>query len=203
MRNIVTQKTSVLSGASLFPGKMTATRCRFFHHPLVPFADKIIYLKCYSPEKPYHDGTEQAGKEFWHRLVGAIPAFLRDLENTPIPDQLRASRFYVKEFHHPEIVELISDAAPVAPLGELIAKWLADIDRAIEGSASEIFEQLRSWYKERYDVNVTGYSKSARHFGHQLSALRELPGWRERIARGDRYVGAHRWKQTIWKITPA
>src|SRR4029077_2928551 len=56
--------------------------------PTGSFADKIIYLKCYSPEKPYHDGTEQAGKEFWHRLVGAIPAFLRDLENTPIPDQL-------------------------------------------------------------------------------------------------------------------
>jgi hypothetical protein len=157
------------------------------------FADKIIYLKCYQPLEPYHDGSDEHSREFWNQLVAAIPAFLHKIETLPLPDEFRKCRFYVKEFHHPEIVELISGASPVASLGELITKWLTDIAHDVEGPASDLFEQLKHWYRDHYDEKtLSGYSSGSSHFGHQLRALSELPGWSKRIFRSDRRVGEHR-----------
>jgi Family of unknown function (DUF5906) len=170
--------------------------------PTDNFKDKIIYLKCYQPLEPYHDGTEEAGQEFWENLVAAVPAFLHQIETTPTPERYRASRFYVKDFQHPAVVELIANAQPVARLGELIDRWLENVGQAVEGSASEILEQLRSWYKEHQEANLTGYSKDAAHFGRQLSELSELPIWAGRIAKvGDRRVGPNKSHKTIWRIS--
>ena len=95
---------------------------------------------------------------------------------------------------------LSHNAQPVASLGELITKWLTDIGH-VEGPASDLFEQLKHWYKDHYDEKtLSGYSSGPSHFGHQLRALSELPGWSKRIFKSDRRVGEHRWRQTVWKI---
>ena len=54
--------------------------------PIDSFADKIIYLKCYKPLEPYHDGSVQASKAYWQQLVKSIPAFLYKIENNPISE---------------------------------------------------------------------------------------------------------------------
>ena len=164
------------------------------------FADKIIYLKCYPPVKAYHDGSTEGAREFWQRLLGAIPAFLYEIENTPLPEQYRKSRFYVREFHHPDVIELMAGASPVGPLGELITRWLGEISGEVEGPASEIYEKLRGWYSRELSGKLMDYSKSAVAFSHQLRRLSELPGWGERIIKGERRIG-NKQKQTIYKIT--
>ena len=108
------------------------------------FSDKIIYLRCYPPPRPFHDGTEDGRREFWKQLVSAIPAFIHEVESIEIPERyLGSSRFYVREFHHPHVVELINDADPVAPLGEFIDEWMTSESlQVVEGSAAEILGQL-------------------------------------------------------------
>jgi hypothetical protein len=110
----------------------------------------------------------------------------------------------VREFHHPHVVELISEADPVAPLGELIDEWMADEERqAVEGSAAEILGQLTAWARES---RVRQYTRSAPHFGHQLRRLSTLPGWRDRVskAKPSRIGGRERnQKVARWKITRA
>jgi hypothetical protein len=87
--------------------------------PTDSFTDKIIYLRCYKPLESYHDGSAKASKAFWQRLKESIPAFLYKIENNEFPAEYRESRFFVKEFHHPDVVSLIASNSPVAPLGEL------------------------------------------------------------------------------------
>ena len=113
--------------------------------PADSFFDKIIYLQCYAPATPYHDGSEDARKAFWQRLVDALPAFLYELENLELPHKLRASRFFVKEFHHPHIVDLIASGSPVASLGDLLLSVIKNNDgEPLQGTASEIYSILWS-----------------------------------------------------------
>jgi hypothetical protein len=165
--------------------------------PTGSFADKVIYFQCYPPTKPYHDGSDEKAREFWQTLTASIPAFLHDIETSPFPEEFRDGRFFVKRFHHPEIIELISDASPVAPLGGLLLKWASQRGGQVEGPAAELFEGLKVWN----EGSLRDYSSSARHFGHQLGRLQDLPGYGEHIRRGVRYVGKARWRQRIWTIT--
>ena len=166
--------------------------------PTDSFFDKIIYLQCYAPAAPYHDGSEEARKAFWQRLVDALPAFLYELENLELPKSCRASRFFVKEFHHPRVVELITTTSPVSSLGELFISLIKKNDgEPIEGTAAEIYSKL--WSSE--GLLLKGYSRSAAHLGHQLARLQKLPGWENQITRTERRIPPSRWHQTIWKIS--
>ena len=80
--------------------------------------------------------------------------------------------------------------------------WLEEKRGPIEGSSSELFEALSERVGER---RILFYSKSARHFGHQLSRLKDLRGWRERISRDTRRIGGRdrNQRQTVWKISLA
>ena len=169
--------------------------------PMDSFADKIIYLKCYKPLEPYHDGSAKASKAYWQKLVKSIPAFLHKIENTQLPDEYRDSRFFVKEFHHPDVVSLIAGSSPVAPLGELIIRFLLQRGGKIEGSVAEIFEELKEWNKEKR--GLADYSSSAAHFGHQLYSLSELPSWKNSMIRSTRRVGGREKNQmeVVWSIS--
>ena len=169
--------------------------------PTDSLADKIIYLRCYKPLKPYHNGSAKASKAYWQELIKSIPAFLHKIETTQLPDEYRDSRFFVKEFHHPDVVSLIAGSSPVAPLGELIIRFLLQRGGAIEGSVAEIFEELKEWNKEKR--GLADYSSSAAHFGHPLYSLSELPSWKNRMIRSTRRVGGREKNQmeVVWSIS--
>jgi Domain of unknown function (DUF3854) len=167
------------------------------------FSDKIIYLRCYPPSRPFHDGTEEGRREFWDRLVAEIPALIHQVESVEIPEcYLGSSRFYVREFHHPDVVEAINAADAVAPLGELIDEWMSTKSlQEVEGPSAEILGKLATWAGES---RVWQFAKSARHFGHQLSRLSRLPGWRDHVSKlkPTRIGGRERnQKVTRWRIT--
>ena len=131
------------------------------------FGDKIIYLKCYPSELPFHDGSEDGRVKFWNSLIDSIPAFLEVVDSYELPEDRRGARFYVREFHHPEVMEAINGAAPESPLGELIDQWLIERKELdpVEATASRLFEML----KDSNGSNLLAYTKSVRHFGHQLA----------------------------------
>ncbi len=169
--------------------------------PIDSFADKIIYLRCYKPENPFHDGSPEASKAFWKKLVESIPAFLLMIEKNPIPGEYRSSRFFVREFHHPYVINLVASNSSVAPLGELLTWFLRARGGTITGTATAIFEELKEWNKE--NRGMSDYSKSASHFGHQLFRLSELPGWNRFITRSTQRIGGRErnQEQTVWSIT--
>lgn len=166
------------------------------------FGDKIIYLKCYPPARPFHDGSDEGRARFWESLTGALPAFLDDVDSFEAPEDRRASRFYVREFHHPDVLEAINGASPEGPLGELIDQWLSDRREVepIEKEASELFQMLR----DANPYTLSGYTKSPRHLGHQLSRLSRLPRWKGRIEKRPRRIGGREMNQQVnfWRITP-
>lgn len=165
------------------------------------FGDKIIYLYCYPPPQPFHDGSLEGRAAFVQSLNEAIPAFLHFVDNLELPDEFRASRFYVKEFHHPTVLEAIYTNAQESPLGELLDEWMADAVLPVDGSASSILDRItRSVGESR----VRMFTKSARHFGFQLSRLSRLPLWKGRIERTTIRVGGRIKNEPVnsWQISP-
>ena len=165
------------------------------------FGDKIIYLKCYPPSKPFHDGSDEGRGLFWKRLNDSIAAFLDDVDSYEIPEARRASRFAIREFHHPDVLDAIQGAASESPLGELIDNYLENNSEKspIEDMASNLFEIL----KESKCGNISAYSTSVRHFGHQLSRLSKLPRWKGRIEKIPRRIGDRSKNQLVnyWRLT--
>ena len=161
--------------------------------PTDSFSDKISYLQCYAPVEPYHDGSAEGRNTFWKRLMGALPAFLWEVDNFELPEELRDWRFFVKAWHHPRVVELIEDASPVAPLGELL---LSEVEKRggkpLEGSATEIYREL--------GPVLSGIANNAAHFGHQVERLQKLEGWKNYVGCNEIRIGPNKQKQTIWKI---
>jgi hypothetical protein len=162
--------------------------------PTDSFFDKIIYLQCYAPLEPYHNGSKEGRRAWRQRLMEALPAFLWEVDNFELPEEMRSSRFGVKEFHHPRIVELIEEASPVAPLGELLVSMIEKQreGKPLEGTAVDIYGELGPALK--------GISNNVGHFGYQLKRLMKLEGWKDCVSREEIRVGPNRQKQTIWKI---
>ena len=87
------------------------------------FRDKVILLRCYPPKAPFPTRTAAQNERFFQGLLDDMPAFLHAVENFEVPPLIMGDRFGVKEFHHPALVELITDLSPVTPFGELIQEW--------------------------------------------------------------------------------
>lgn len=83
-------------------------------------ADKIIILKVKAGAMPMPSGTPAARAAFWARLVGELPHFLAYLRSWEIPAELRADRYGMRHYHHPEVVEVLVNGAPEVRLQGLI-----------------------------------------------------------------------------------
>jgi hypothetical protein len=123
----------------------------------------------------------------------ALPAFLWEIDNFEMPEELRDSRFFVKAWHHPRVVELIEDASPVAPLGELLASEIEKRGgKPLEGTATEIYKEL--------GPVLSGIASSAAHFAHMVKRLQKLEGWKNYVTDDEVRIGPNRMKQTKWTI---
>jgi len=65
--------------------------------------DKFMIFKVNLSEMPMPTYTDEEKDRFWHTLVSEIPHMLYDLQLWEIPDDMKASRFGVKHYHHPDI----------------------------------------------------------------------------------------------------
>jgi hypothetical protein len=166
------------------------------------FSDKIIYLKCYAPPKPFFDeNVPGARTAFAETLAAELPAFLASVDDFTIPPEWKKARFGVKEFHHPEILDLINESSPLVPLAEVIAGWIATWDEhthVVEHPTVELYGALDRYNERRLHLISSGPSQLSR----QLSALAGAQGWNGRIVRRQRRVGdrARNQAQTVWEI---
>ena len=82
--------------------------------------DKIIVLKVNKHPMPMPTDTPELTETFWDTLVSELPAFLHYLESWTIPADIADSRYGVRAFQHPEIVEKLEETTPEIRMLELI-----------------------------------------------------------------------------------
>ncbi len=83
-------------------------------------ADKIILLRAQRVEMPMPTQTPDEREAFSDALKAELPAFLHHVCSQPIPAALVSQRFGVKHFHHPEILESLSEMSPELRLLNII-----------------------------------------------------------------------------------
>lgn len=167
------------------------------------FDDKIIYLQCYAPPGPFFDEAEPGARAgFEMRLRAELPAFLHDVDSFVVPPELLKGRFGVREFHHPNILDLIESSSPLVPLGQALELWIrgwAPETETVELPAVALYAAL----DEHLDKRLRTISSGPAALGHQLARLAGLESWRGRVKRFERRIGDRRTnqKQTAWAIS--
>lgn len=163
------------------------------------FSDKIIYLQCFAPLAPFFNEEDPGARaQFAKTIAAELPAFLAYVDSFEIPAPLRKSRFGVREFHHPHVLDLIASSSPLVPLGEALESWIAKWDMTseqVEAPSVELYAKL----DEHLDGRLRSISSGPPHLGRQLPRLALLESWRGRIVRGERRIGRHQ-RQTVWAI---
>lgn len=83
--------------------------------------DKISILRATRYAMPVATETPEEKAAFGQKIVGELPAHLHWLENEfEIPVEWRSSRFGVKEFQNPQLLESLDELSPATILLELI-----------------------------------------------------------------------------------
>ena len=71
--------------------------------------DKIMLLKVNQAIMPMKSDSPRSRVEFWDAVRAEIPSFLHFIENYVVPDELQESRFGIKAFQHPDLVEILKE----------------------------------------------------------------------------------------------
>ena len=167
------------------------------------FSDKIIYLLCNAPQKPFFDEQDDTARERFDVAIRAeLPAFLHMVDNFEIPTMLRKGRFGITEWHHPVIVDLLEESSPLAPLMDVLEKWadcwdVYDVEKEMTSVA--LLEKLTGEYESAF----RGIATKPSHLGHQLSRLVAENKWNTvKVERLNRRVGGREVNRrvTVWKI---
>jgi hypothetical protein len=164
--------------------------------------DKLIYLKCFKPPVPFPTDTDIGAKAFFNSLTDAIPAFLHKVETFDVPAELRKGRFGVREFHHPDIVNLLVGANADSDLSDILTDWLEHGGGNGEGQdyvgTAALLDGLLngSVHGETY----RRVCSTATKLGQALGRLSRADGWRGRVIGLPVRVGGNHQKQMQWTI---
>ena len=71
--------------------------------------DKIMLLKVDQAIMPMKSDSPRSRVEFWDAVRAEIPSFLYFIESYVVPDELQESRFGIKAFQHPDLVEILKE----------------------------------------------------------------------------------------------
>jgi hypothetical protein len=83
-------------------------------------ADKIMLFKVAWSAMPMPTDTPDQKEAFEKALAAELPAFVHFLLNYEIPEDLRSARYGIKHYHHPELLEALSETTPETRLLNLI-----------------------------------------------------------------------------------
>ena len=88
--------------------------------------DKILLFRANKSEMPMPTQTNEQLTAFWTALVSSIPSFLFNLGQWEIPQDLECERFGIKHYHHPELLEELSEMVPEMKLLRLTDDYLTN-----------------------------------------------------------------------------
>ncbi len=110
----------------------------------VSIEDKIMRFRCEKHPMPMPTRTLEERKALAQVVRKELPGFCHYLLNWQIPAELVGGRFGVKEFHHPQVIEILRRLSPEHRLLELITGCLFRSPGAgnWEGSLLEFEKEL-------------------------------------------------------------
>lgn len=160
-------------------------------------ADKLMLFKVRPYQLPMPTETAEEKARLWNALVAELPAFMEFLDRFQIPGGLRSRRFGVTHFHHPDLVEALTEMSPEARLLELIDAAFFNGDLPLnewQGSASDLGDILCHGTARRHREadQLLSYSNSCGIYLHRLANVEE----------GGRVSGRHLNGRQIWTIRP-
>lgn len=151
-------------------------------------ADKIILLQATKAQMPMPTETAEERDTFWKTLISEIPAFLWWLDHSfVIQPEFISSRFGVREFHHPGLLEALNELSPSYALLTLIDQadiWEKCSNEPWEGTALELRALLMSNSRTQRDANrLLDWTNAC---GQYLADLEKSSPDRVRNARNNR-----------------
>lgn len=135
--------------------------------------EKIIALKVARCDMPMPTSTPEQEEAFWARMMSELPAFLHYVKGYAIPTDLVDTRYGIKAYHHPEIVEKLEQTSPELQLMELIDKALFGnrfVPEAWEGTSADLEERLQ---RGDYEPQVKRLLRHQNTCGTYLGRLKE------------------------------
>jgi energy-coupling factor transporter ATP-binding protein EcfA2 len=99
--------------------------------------DKVILFQCGKAEL----GEDRAKN--WKKFTKEIPALLFALEQITIPKGLRCTRYGVKSWHHPRLLEILTDMSPEQRLLNLIDEVIDFREGPWTGTSIALEKELR------------------------------------------------------------
>ena len=71
--------------------------------------DKIMLLKVEQAVMPMKSDSPRCRVEFWDGIRAEIPSFAKFIEEYVVPENLQESRFGIKAYQHPDLVEILKE----------------------------------------------------------------------------------------------
>ena len=107
--------------------------------------DKVMLFKAERKPIPMPTDAPEDKKRFQAVIRSELPAFACYLVRYRVPENIRASRFGVMCFHHPEVLEAVNELSPERRLLELIDVCIFPNGTGDpwKGKASELEKRLR------------------------------------------------------------
>lgn len=155
-------------------------------------ADKIMIFKVVRHEMPMPTDTPEAEKAFGNALVAQLPAFAHFLSQWEIPSDLKANRFGVTQYHHPDILMMLNAQTPETKLLSLIDEVVFTLQSVPwHGKANDLERLLISTADDGVQREARKLLSSANACGRYLARIAAKNG--NRVIQHPGHAGIHNW----------
>jgi hypothetical protein len=162
--------------------------------PLDGLENKLMLFKCDAPKKPFQTETPAKREKFASEILAEIPALIQQLEDFQIPKDLTDSRYGVKGYQHPELVEKVRQLEPEERLIELLLAYKQQCystPNFNDVTAGKLHQELNDKHSLRAELYKI--CSSPRSLGRILTVLSQSPNPKitSRILHGETVYTVH------------
>ncbi len=101
-------------------------------------ADKLIMVRVDREKMPMPTDTPEGRRKFWNAVCAELPYFVNFLDDYEIPEDMKDSRFGIKAFQHPALIEVLQDMSHEVRLLELMDTIVVPSSGSWKGTKEEL-----------------------------------------------------------------
>ena len=152
-------------------------------------ADKLIMVRVDRAKMPMSTDTPEGRRKFWNAVCAELPYFVNFLDDYEIPEDMKDSRFGIKAFQHPALIEVLQDMSHEVRRLELMATIVVPRSGSWKGTKEELATALLEDPTYKRQVERLLYYPTALQ-----PYLRRLAKTRPERVRNYRSHGTYKWE---------